>query len=203
MRQIIVLCFLAICVPSESFGEGIFGLKKGMTLEKIKKLDFGHIKQYEDESNLFFVEQPKKPQGADYVYFVMIPEMGLMKVRFSWVIEANSYGDELKRKFNELESILSKKYGEGEKIDLLKPDAVWDKPRDYMESLENNERELSWYSIDIPYPNKAEVEVVVMEAGASRNPILFLTDRLYEGFVNLDYYFQGFHDYLERENSQF
>ena len=109
MRRIIILCFLAICIPSESFGEGIFGLKKGMSLEEIKKLEFGYIKQLEDDPTVFGVEQPKKPQGADYVYFVVIPEMGLMKVRFYWTIEANPYGDELKRKFDDLKSILSEK----------------------------------------------------------------------------------------------
>lgn len=143
MRRIIIFCLLGICIPSESFGEGIFGLKKGMTLKEIKKLEFGYIKQLEDDPTVFGVEHPKKPQGADYVYFVVIPEMGLMKVRFYWTIEANPYGDELKRKFDDLKSILSEKYGEGEKVDYLKSDSIWGDPKYYMRSLKDNERELA------------------------------------------------------------
>ena len=49
MRRIIIFCLLGICIPSESFGEGIFGLKKGMTLDEIKELDFGRMEQYGDD----------------------------------------------------------------------------------------------------------------------------------------------------------
>ena len=72
MKQIIILFLLAICIPSESFGEGIFGLKKGMTLKEIKKLDFGYIKQDEDDPTLFSVEEPKKPKGSNLIYFVKV-----------------------------------------------------------------------------------------------------------------------------------
>ena len=203
MKQIIILCLLAICIPSESFGEGIFGLKKGMTLKEIKKLEFGYIKQLEDDPTNFFVEQPKKPEGSNIIFFVVKPEIGLLKIRFFWMIETNPYGDELKRKFNELESILSKKYGEGDSIDFLKPDAIWDNPKDYMHSLENSERELAWYSTDIPDSNKSELEYVGIVAGVNKNPMLFITKGLFEGFVTLDYEFQGWSDYLNRQNSQF
>ena len=203
MRRIIILCLLGICIPSESFGEGIFGLKKGMTLEEIKKLEFGYIKQLEDDPTIFWVEQPKKPQDADYVHFWVIPEMGLMKVRFYWTIEANPYGDELKRKFDDLKSILSEKYGEGEKIDYLKSDSIWDDPKYYMRSLKDSERELAWYSTDIPGSNKSELEFVGIAAGAEENPMLFLTRGLFDGFVYLDYEFRGLRDYWDRQNSQF
>ena len=201
MRQFIVLCLLAVCIPSESFGEGIFGLKKGMTLDEIKELDFGRIEQNEDEPIAFFVEQPKKPQGTKYVIFVVIPEMGLMKVRFYWTIEVNSYGDELKRKFDDLQSVLSKKYGKGEKVDYLKSDSIWKDPKYYMKTLERNERELYWYSTDIPDPNELELEAVVIETGVNSN--LFLPRGLYEGFIYLNYEFRGFSDYWYREDSQF
>ena len=35
MKRIIVLYLLAICFPSESFCEGIFGLKKGMSTDEM------------------------------------------------------------------------------------------------------------------------------------------------------------------------
>ena len=203
MKQIIILCLLAICIPSESFGEGIFGLKKGMTLKEIKKLEFGYIKQLEDDPTNFFVEQPKKPEGSNIIFFVVKPEIGLLKIRFFWMIETNPYGDELKRKFNELESILSKKYGEGDRFDFLKTDSIWDEPKDYMRSLENSERELAWYSTDIPDSNKWELEHVAIVAGVNKNPMLVVTRGLFEGFVTLDYEFQGWSDYLNRQNSQF
>ena len=203
MIRIIIFCLLGICIPSGSFGEGIFGLKKGMTLEEIKELDFGRIEQNEDSPIAFLVVQPKKPQGTKYMYFLVIPEMGLMKVRFVWIIEANPYGDELKRKFNELESILSEKYGKGDRIDFLKPDAVWDQSRDYMESLENSERELAWHFTGFSDSNKWELETVGILAGVNKNPMLVLTKGLYEGFIYLDYEFQGWSDYLNRQNSQF
>ena len=203
MRRIIILCLLGMCIPSESFGEGIFGLKKGMTLEEIKKLEFGYIKQLEDDPTVFGVEQPKKPQGANYVYFVVIPEMGLMKVRFYWTIEANPYGDELKRKFDDLKSILSEKYGKGEKVDYLKSDSIWDDPKYYMRSLKDNERELAWHLTGFSDSNKWELEYVGIVAGAEENPMLFLTRGLFEGFVYLDYEFRGLRDYWDRQNSQF
>ena len=202
MRQFIVLCLLAICIPSESFGEGIFGLKKGMTLEEIGKLKFGYIKQDKDNPVIFLVEQPQKPQGADSVYFIIIPEIGLLKVRFVWIIETNFYGDGLKRKFNELESILSKKYGKGKKVDYLKSDSIWDDPKYYMRSLEKNERVLEWYSTDILDSNKWELSSIIISTEAFSDPQLYSLG-LVKGFVMLSYEFQGWGDYLNRQNSQF
>ena len=76
-------------------------------------------------------------------------------------------------------------------------------PKDYMRSLENSERELAWYSTDIPDSNKWELEHVAIVAGVNKNPMLVVTRGLFEGFVTLDYEFQGWSDYLNRQNSQF
>ena len=205
MGRVILFVYLVLCIPSETFGEGIFGLKKGMTLEEIKKLDFGYIKQMEDDPTIFEIKRAKKPQGTDYVYLIVSPEKGLLKIRFFWTIEANPYGDELKMKFDDLKSILSEKYGEYgevEKFDYLKFDSVWNAPKDYMRSLKDNERVLAWYC-SFSDPNKWELAGISIKTGAEENPMLFLTRGLFEGFVMLTYEFQGWSDYVNRQNSQF
>ena len=90
------------------FGEEIFGLKKGMSIDKIRALDFGDVKQSQDSPEAWFVIEPKKPKDTRFAHFYVTPEDGLLKIMFTWHIQTNSYGYNAKEKFNELRDILKK-----------------------------------------------------------------------------------------------
>ncbi len=124
MKQIIVLCLFAVCFPSESFCEGIFGLKKGMSIDEIRTLDFGDIKQDPDNPDLYVIYELKKPKDVILAQLFVTPKNGLLKIRFIWSIQTNVYGDGIRQKFDELHDILTKKYSKTRCVTSKVNDAV-------------------------------------------------------------------------------
>ena len=216
MKQLILFCLL-VCFPSQSFGEGIFGLKKGMSINEIRTLDFGDIKQHPDNPDVYMINEPKKPKDVTLVQLFVTPPNGqlpfalaknakaialvqlfvtppngLLKIGFIWSIKTNVYGDGIRQKFDELHDILTKKYGKGKKYDYLKHDSIWDEPKDWMMGLLKEERRLVWFS-DITGSNKQTLTGIALEAQAFSRE---------KAALYLKYEFQGFSEYMEKKEAE-
>ena len=191
MKQLILFCLL-VCFPSQSFGEGIFGLKKGMSINEIRTLDFGDIKQHPDNPDVYMINEPKKPKDVTLVQLFVTPPNGLLKIGFIWSIKTNVYGDGIRQKFDELHDILTKKYGKGKKYDYLKHDSIWDEPKDWMMGLLKEERRLVWFS-DITDSNKQTLTGIALEAQAFSRE---------KAALYLKYEFQGFSEYMKKKEAE-
>ena len=171
----------------------VFGLKKGMSLEQIRVLEFGELVKIES-SPIWQVSNPRTPKGADIAAFLLVPDKGLLKVVIIWNIETNSHGDGIKQKFGELKEVLSDKYGKGKTLDRLKQGSMWDKPQYWMRSLETEERVLLWGLTDgITDSDKNKLTTIGIEASAS-------TGR--RGTVTLSYEFEGWSEYVDEKNKK-
>ena len=179
----------------------VFGLKKGMTIEQVRALEFGKLEKEESEANQerWGVVNPKTPKGAHSTVFFFVPGKGLLKVRIYWGIETNSYGDGIKEKFKGLKTILSEKYGEGNTYDHLKSGSIWNRPQDWMKSLQAEERYLEWYLTGgIAESEKNKLTGIALRTTAFSGS---------GGVVYLDYEFQGWIEHLKarkkKEASEF
>ena len=190
------ILLLWVCLASgDAIGADIFGLKKGMTVSEIRTLGFGTLER--DDNDRFSVSNPKMPKDAWKLYFEISPKNGLLMVSFSFRIETNAYGTEVKAKYKELRDIMKKKYGEGIEFDFLLPGSISRQPRDWMLGLSKNERTLFWlngFGVD----NKWQLEAVGVWA-ISTSPE--------KAYVEVRYHFQGWEEYVEskkaKEASQF
>ena len=134
-RRVVFVCvFLLVALAhSDAKDADIFGLKKGMSISEIHALGFGDVKEV--ERDLFIVENPKMPRGADMGSFSVSSSSGLLKAVFIWRFEASL--SEATKKHDELRNMLIKKYGKGKDQDSLKSDLneyefilKWEKPLD-------------------------------------------------------------------------
>lgn len=90
----------------------------------------------------FFVDPVPSPH-EDFEQYVLEfgKNSGLCWIKaISKDIPTDSMGYFLKSKFNELEKVLSDKYGKGVKTDLLLPGSIWNEQKDWMNGLAKNER---------------------------------------------------------------
>ena len=188
----VILCLLTMCFPVQSLGEGIFGLKKGMSIDEIRALDFGDIKQHADIPDAYVVNEPKKPKDAATVSFVVTPKNGLLRIHFVWVIQTNVYGNGIRDKFNKLHDILTKKYGKGKNYDFLRSDSIWNRPKDWMMGLLKGERALAWVSY-ITDSNSQNLELVFLQAKALSRE---------EAALSLTYDFQGAGEWEKTKNAE-
>ncbi len=84
-----------VCVFTLAYGDArdadIFGLKKGMTIDEIRALDFGTIENLGGTTvfglESFYVRNPKMPKDAKYINFEILPKSGLLAVRLEWEID--------------------------------------------------------------------------------------------------------------------
>jgi len=138
MKPLQILIIPIVLLFTASALAGPFGLSMGMTKEQIG----GDLKEVEQ----YWYETPSVPSPSSYFksYRLFIDKnLGLAKiVARTEAIKTNIYGTELKRRFQEMENLLLKKYGTNEKADYLRPGSIWNKPKDWMTALEKEERDL-------------------------------------------------------------
>jgi hypothetical protein len=133
---------------------GPFGLQMGTPLENLTK----QYDLHELQSFIFIAGKPPKahPDFDDFM-FIATPKHGLCKViASSKPVVTNSYGHEFKRKFEDLENSLEKKYGRVViKKDFIVGGSIWDKPQYWMVGLSKHERTLEsyWNSVKQGYPD--------------------------------------------------
>ena len=193
VKRLFFISLIAGFLPSQSFSEDIFGLKRGMRIGQIRKLGFSSITQPDiTRRDIYIAQKPKKPRDVFAAAFIVPPDIGLLRVRFIWYIQTNMFGDTLKDKFNDLHNVLAKKYGKGIKDDSLRPGSIWEDPRYWMMGLLQRERKLAWYSL-LTDNNKYNLEGVYLETEAS-------TQR--EARLSLTYDFKGCEDYLKENKKE-
>ena len=120
-------------------GQSLDALSKQMTLKKER--DF-----------VYSTKTTPRPHSDFEAYnLIVTPEHGLCKVgAISKTFATSVYGEGLKSKFDELESVLSEKYGKSDRNDFLKSGSIWSEAKDWMMALKRGERVLVsfWPSSD-------------------------------------------------------
>lgn len=140
LKKIIIAA--AFFIVTHAFS-GPLGLRKGMTLEELKKQGtFTPMKEkfrYESKSLA-----NGHPDFAAY-FVTLTPEHGLCKVEaIGKVMDSNSYGTELEGKYKDLLSAVKAKYGAPAKeFNFIPGGSIWRDPRDWMMSLMKTERHLT------------------------------------------------------------
>ena len=194
MKQTILATIIAMLLPSESFSEGVFGLKKGMTVDEVRKLGFRGV-MYKDKNmaNWWVIERPSKPKGVSAIELWIPPDIGLLNVRFLWSVKTGIYGAEAKRKFRELHEILSAKYGEGTKFNTLRDGSVLGRPDQWTMALLMGHRKLAWVQNNFDATNPWDMHAIMLQAKA--------ITQTHAGIL-LHYEFQGFVEYKERKEAE-
>lgn len=172
---------LGIFMISLSMFASPFGLSKGMTLEQVKEACGGREPVKIDDGLYYIVPSKQHPYFVRYAAWVDEKE-GLNYIKaIGKDIDTNSYGFELKSKFDSLETYLSKTYGKCNRMDFLMPGSIWDDLDDWMYALEKKERCLmsSWerkYGSTLP----EELETVYLGAEGESSD---------SGYIVLEYEF--------------
>jgi hypothetical protein len=137
------LIFTFLIFSCQAFA-GPFGLQQGMTPEQIK-----NITPLQDLGDFVYTARtlPMGSKEFEQYTFLIVPGFGLCKVVATTKrIETNPAGVALKREFNDYAQILKEKYGTvSETMDFLHAKSIWEDPQYWMRSLEQKEREMSYY----------------------------------------------------------
>jgi len=123
-----------------------------------------------------------KPHSAFEAYMVQASD----KHGICWVkgvgkdISDNGYGTSTKSKHSELQSVLTKAYGEiSDTSDFIMPGALWDDANEWLMSINQKQRfySVSWADLDVPgKPQLDTIYLGVSAVGSSK------------GYVFLEYY---------------
>ncbi len=138
------LFFALLCIflISVSVFASPFGLSKGMTLEQVKEACGGREPVKINDGLYSIVPVKQHPYFVRYIAWIDEKE-GLNYIKaIGKDIDTNSYGFELKSKFDSLENSLSKTYGKCDRMDFLMPGSIWDDLNEWMYALEKKERYL-------------------------------------------------------------
>jgi hypothetical protein len=170
---------------------GPLGLDMGMSYELLNKsIQMKQVSPY-------LYETSSLPKGHfDFgTYLLLItPKHGLCKVvAVSKPIPTNVYGEGLKKEFEKLESVLSQKYGQGKKFDLLNGGSIWNEQRDWMMGLRKKERTLVvfWQNDVSELPDN--IYIIQLEASARSKEI---------GSIEIGYEFKNSNECIDWLNSQ-
>lgn len=113
------------------------------------------------ESRLGFicVKTPTDVRGVNVYAIRLSPSNRVAQVRIIFVFERDSYGTEVTKRYTELKTLLTKKWGPAQEFDYLKYGALWDKPREFARSLHQNERKVAafWGNGNTDYPISMEM----------------------------------------------
>ena len=177
-----------VCVFTLAYGDArdadIFGLKKGMTIEKIRTMGFGTIEDMRLDVlgfESFYVRSPKMPKDAKYITFKILPKNGLLCVRLEWEI------DNPRLKYWEIRDILIRKYGkEGFGLRKMPGMTIFDMA-EQLGVAKDSDSEL-WRKSDFDADNKWQLEEIRLS----------FDGRVYK-MLELEYRFQG---YWQHRSSQ-
>ena len=112
---------------------GPFGVDMGAPIERL---------DVEKVENKFSFRSVPKPHPLFSVYSGwQTAKHGVCRVvAISDTIENDSFGSEVRDRFDQIKLALSQKYGEARVIEGLQPGSIWDEPRDWTMSIFQNER---------------------------------------------------------------
>jgi hypothetical protein len=121
-----------------------FGFKAGMTKQHVIAT-VGASSVREDDGDLLVLSTAPKPYEDFDKYIVYVSRTkGIAKVAgISKPIETNSFGDQVKKELEEVQTALEKKYGKPtETLDFLQTGSEWKEPQYWMMGLLKKERHL-------------------------------------------------------------
>ena len=159
-----------------------FGLKMGMNLEEIKDACGG--KRPENVQDDCYRIYPEKNHPLFEEYYAYVDEVeGLYYIKaVSARISTNKYGTELKEKFNEINSRISKSYGTASINDVVEDKSAYHAQYDefWLEAIDEGSRRLfSIWKKDEPMKDCLEFVHLYATSNYLRN----------FGYINLEYRF--------------
>ncbi len=146
------IIFAIIIMFSAVLYAGPFGCEMGWKAADYEKsgIEITLSKKFNGYSSYTINPINKHPKLESYVVFID-DELGTFSIKASTgIIEASSFGTQVKNVFSELESQISDSYGESETLDILLPGSIWDEPNYWMMGLYKGERYLMamWTNVD-------------------------------------------------------
>lgn len=135
----------------------------------------GHLSNHNCKESRFgfiCVKTPTDVQGVNAYVIRLSPSNRVAQVRIIFVFERDSYGTKVTKRYTELKTLLTEKWGPAQEFDYLKYGALWDGPREFASSLFQNERKVAafWNNGNTNYPISME-----MKARDSFTTLLLLT----------------------------
>jgi hypothetical protein len=126
-------------VAAASPGAGPFGFTMGMTLQEL-----GNPQPRAGNPGLYLVKTAPRPHSAFGSYLLRVsPVSGLCSVKgITDPFESDSFGIQVRSKFDDLKERLTGLYGSSTLSDTLIPGSVWKEPRYFMMGLLKKERVL-------------------------------------------------------------
>lgn len=120
-----------------------FGLTMGMTPEELQAKG---VTLKEEHKALGYFSTLKLPANlgkfGGYLLW-MPPGIGLCKITAIQLnSNVNSFGEQLKIEFDDLETLLTEKYGKQRKFDIISPTSAWKESKDWMMALHKGDRHL-------------------------------------------------------------
>lgn len=144
MKKKVLLITVLLFISSFLFAAP-FGLKMGMNLNEIAQACDGQRPENVKDDCYRIYPEKKHPLFEEYYAYVDDVE-GLYYIKaVSERIASNSYGTELKEKFNEINARISKTYGVTETKDEILDNSSYDAHRDnhWMDAIYDGSRQLS------------------------------------------------------------
>ncbi len=176
-RFIIIVCLL---YPALINASG-FGIVMGTAPSKY------NCESITGQTGLFTCNAPK-PHSAFETYAVRASEShGICWVKgIGKTISDNGYGTSTKTKLTELQSILSKAYGEiSDTNDFLMPGALWDEPKEWLMAIQQKQRSYSVSWNDLQISTKPKLKEIYLGVGSTGSS---------HGFIALEYYSKVYAD---------
>lgn len=166
--------------------DGPFGLQEGLTLKNIEDMTGNNLTPVEGSVNLYTIKTVPKPDSDFDGYGLLIsPTVGLCQIRaLGKTMPSDSYGLNIIQKFEDLDQILTSKYGAGKKTDYLLPGSIWKEPQDWMMSLNKQERFLmkNWKDTEQPAMKNNNLTEIGIQARAVDSS---------SGYIYLEYDFKN------------
>jgi hypothetical protein len=184
-----ILATISLFVLLGSSHAGPFGLDMGMSLNRLKQL--GSVTSLKS-ANMYKIENLREVHPDFETYTIMVsPKLGLCKIRaIGQTFRNDSYGTEMKQKFDSLSRAISNKYGPPkDSHDFLKHSSIWKEPREWMMALLKNERILTTFWTD-GLPDNLD-GIMLDTNGLSMD----------SGFIDLIYEFKNYSACKEERNT--
>ncbi|MDP3115425.1 MAG: hypothetical protein Q8M98_11750 [Candidatus Cloacimonadaceae bacterium] len=208
MYCLVAVMLLLLCGVTRSKPyDGPFGLKKGLTLAKLKKFDPNIEKIKEGVYQMRVVPTPHKSFVSYAV--VVSPKTGLCKISCaSKEIFCNSYGTQLKAEHESIRDALERRYGSYDEMDCLFSGSIWNQPEDFMKSLLLEERTLSsFWDLEAEVSSALSSFLDTWEYPPTNNGILNIymetqANDIASAFIILNYEFDNFTEFAEQQKEK-
>jgi hypothetical protein len=181
-------------------GQGPFGFRKGMTREEaIRLVGAAAVNMTESTGDWLEVSTAPNPHpGFESYTLGFSPTQGLVKIIATGRnIQSNGFGAEIREAFERVRDALTAAYGKPDLDNFLLSGSIWNEPQDWTMGLRKKERVLAAYwlvskgTLDVNNPGC--ITGIKLEAVALSSEV---------GYLDLNYEFQGFHEYLTGKRAQ-